>query len=70
MIIWSEREMQRSSERHMFNILSVAHFLEKIAWKLHTQIKMDPFDYGHNPGLSWKVNLWGLLSKSQNYSKY
>ena len=24
----------------------------------------------HNPGLLWKVALWGLFFKSQNYSKY
>ena len=58
-----------------FNPLSIDPFLDtslkmdipKIKWLLF----LNPFDYSHNPGLFWKVvTLWGLLSTSQNYSKY
>ena len=50
-----------------FSWHKLKNYMPKIKWLLF----LNPFDNRHNPGLFWKVTLWGLLFKSiQNYTKY
>ena len=57
--------LQRALSRP-FSWHKLKNDISKIKWILF----LNSFDYRHIPGLGWKITLWVLLSKSQNYSRF